>query len=131
MERRQTVRILRVIQRRYLIAVAAAVSLLLAACSSAASTSGGTAAAVATRLALLRVRTSHHQSFIPAGERLGRAVPGTEVGLLRQEWRCRRPDILFTGADTIPALVRGDVDIAAGGPSAGLFNAIGELRVPS
>jgi NitT/TauT family transport system substrate-binding protein len=127
MERRQTVRILRVIQRRYLIAVAAAVSLLLAACSSAASTSGGAAAAVANSpsTAAKSAPVTIKVSYLPVSDSAALFL-AQKLGYFAKNGILVDPTLLFTGADTIPALVRGDVDIAAGGPSAGLFNAIGQ-----
>jgi NitT/TauT family transport system substrate-binding protein len=126
MEHRHTVHIMRVIQRRYLIALVAALGLTLAACSSAASgssSSGGStsSAGAAASSAPVTIKVS----YLPVSDSAALFL-AQKLGYFAKEGVVVDPTLLFTGADTIPALVRGDVDIAAGGPSAGLFNAIGQ-----
>jgi NitT/TauT family transport system substrate-binding protein len=125
MERRHTVHILQVIQRRYLIAGAVAVSLMLAACSSAASTSSSAGADNSPSTAAKSAPVTIKVSYLPVSDSAALFL-AQKLGYFASNGVVVDPTLLFTGADTIPALVRGDVDIAAGGPSAGLFNAIGQ-----
>jgi NitT/TauT family transport system substrate-binding protein len=98
-----------------------AAAAVVAAASACASSASQVAAGSSPSKPLITIKVS----YLPVSDSASFFIALND-GFFKNEGLNVEPTLLYTGANTIPALVSGSIDLASGGPNAAFFKAVAE-----